>query len=284
MIESNTRCVVCGIETKNSRSLGRHVRLHGLSASEYKKKYGLERRCSKCGASLSKGCKKGDVCKKCYDWTGKSNPFFGKKHSTETVEKIRDKTSIVSLENWKNEDYRRRVILGTSKPRRSGFGKEQSKRVLKWYQENPEQKHLRSERMARTWSEGKIEPSIHSVSESKKEIEMREEIAYALPDSVVEKKTIRIDGKWYRPDVLIDGWVVVEFYGNYWHANPSMYGVDDVVHHGMTAGEIWEIDRRRISELRKRCCVFIVWERAYNDGRFNLDGLVEEIMLLRDDG
>jgi len=243
----------------------------------------MKKFCSKCGGLISKNCKSG-VCKKCYDWTGSNNPFYGKKHSKETREILSEKCTADSLARWKDDVYREKVISGISKPRRAGFKKEQRDRVTKWYQDNPKQRTLRATRMKKSWVDGKIVPCIHSVSESKKEIEMREDIARALPYSKVEKKTVRIDGKWYLPDVLIDDWIVVEFFGNYWHANPEMYNAEDEVHHGLKAKEIWERDDIRLAELRRRLRVFVVWEKEYKDGRFNLDDLVCEVMLAFDDG
>jgi G:T-mismatch repair DNA endonuclease (very short patch repair protein) len=243
----------------------------------------MKKNCSKCGTIICKKNKSG-VCKKCYDWSGSNNPFFGRKHSDSTIEKIKKTNSAISKKHWIDPEYRKKVISGVSKPRRESFKKEQSDRVAKWYVENPEQKDIRSLRMKKTWADGKIEPTVHSFTESKKEIEMREEIAKALPGSRVEKKTIKIDGRWYYPDVLIDDWIVVEFFGNYWHANPEMYKENDEVHHGFKACDIWEKDKKRLAALRKRYHVLVVWEKAYKNGQFDLDDFVYDMLMARDDG
>ena len=239
--------------------------------------------CKKCGKPVSKNNKSG-FCKKCYDWSGVNNPFFGKKHSQKAINIIKEKAALASTEKWKDPEYRERVIRGVSKPRKKEFGEQQSERVKQWYIDNPKQRNIRAGSMRRSWEDGKIQPSVHSVSESKKEIKIREEISKALPDSKVEKKTVRIDRKWYRPDVLIDDWIVVEFFGDYWHANPKKYSKDDIVHHGLKASEIWEKDRLRLEELEKRYSVLVVWEKRYDRGGFDLDSLVEQVLLAMDDG
>ena len=70
-----------------------------MSKQERKEKYGrplelnpnwkngiyLEKTVCKCGNKKSYYAK---VCGKCYDKTGKNNPFFGKKHNQQTKEKL----------------------------------------------------------------------------------------------------------------------------------------------------------------------------------------------------
>lgn len=277
------KCLICGFERELQRNIYLHIKIHGCTAVEYKKRFNLEKKCEKCGTVLSKNCS-GTVCKKCYDWTGQNNPFWGRTHSEETRARLKDVCVESSRRNWEKNEYRERVIKAVSKPRREGFAKEQSVRTKEWYAQNPDQRVSRSKKMKESWKEGRIQPNVHSFSESKKEIAIREEIAAALPNSRVEKKTIKIGDKWYLPDVIIDDWIIVEFFGDYWHASPERYGESDIVHHRKTAKEIREKDQERIEELRKRYRVFVVWEKTYDDGNFDLDGLVEEVMLVMDDG
>src|ERR1035437_4660142 len=124
--------------------------------------------CQKCKNPVSKNCRSG-VCNKCRDRKGENNPFFGKKHNRKMIEDTKKKCAELSRQLWKDDEYRNKEIRGVSKPRREGFGDEQSERVLKWYEENPEQIMLRSEAMKKSWLEGKIEPNINSINESKDE-------------------------------------------------------------------------------------------------------------------
>lgn len=55
---------------------------------------------------------------------------------------------------------------------------------------------------------------------------------------------------------------VIEFYGDFWHANPFIYKENDVVRNGLTAKEIWKHDKERINLLKEKfnLNVRIVWE------------------------
>ncbi len=55
---------------------------------------------------------------------------------------------------------------------------------------------------------------------------------------------------------------VIEFYGDFWHANPLIYKENDIVRNGLTAKEIWNHDMERINLLKEKfnLNVRIVWE------------------------
>ena len=61
---------------------------------------------------------------------------------------------------------------------------------------------------------------------------------------------------------------IIEIFGNYWHANPIMYESDDLFNFNtiLTASEIWEKDRIRISNLEKLGYkVIVIWESEIVD-------------------
>ena len=64
-----------------------------------------------------------------------------------------------------------------------------------------------------------------------------------------------------------DGKVIIEVYGDYWHANPASYDADYVFSRDgktITAREIWEANRDRIEKLRSAgYSVYIIWERDF---------------------
>lgn len=236
--------------------------------------------CIKCGKPVSKGCKKG-YCNSCRDRSGVNNPFYGKHHTKETIDKTRPKNVEASKLLWQNPDYRKKVIKGVSKPRREGFGEEQSKRVTQWYIDNPEQKTIRRNTMKQSWIDGKIEPNIHSINESKYEVELRYSIEKGLPEQYkITKKTIRIDNQWMYPDIIINDKFIIEFYGNYWHADPKIYKKNDIVHHRETASSIWKRDKKRLDLLRKNGYnVYVVWQDEYlNDKELVVNNLLLEII------
>ena len=221
--------------------------------------------CLKCGIKVSKNCHLG-YCNKCRNRSGKNNTFYGRKHKKETIEKVREKLSKISKELWQDKNYRNKVIKGVSKPRRESFKAEQSKRITQWYQDNPKQKEIRSKKMKESWEEGKIEPNINSINESKLEKELREKIIKLLPNRNVRKSTIKINKKWFYPDIRIDKNIIIEFYGNYWHANPRIYKKNDIIHHNLTAEQIWHDNKKRIKILENnRFKVFIVWQDEYQN-------------------
>ena len=71
----------------------------------------------------------------------------------------------------------------------------------------------------------------------------------------------------YFPDIINhDKRVIVEYYGDYHHANPTRYAPDDYIKlHRITAREIWKHDAERIDYITKQGWrVFVVWERDWN--------------------
>jgi len=76
--------------------------------------------------------------------------------------------------------------------------------------------------------------------------------------------------KWIDFRVQIDGFhkptkTVIEFYGSYWHCDPSTWGPKRIhPHKKISAEEVWRLDEERKSNLEKRGYrVLIVWESEY---------------------
>lgn len=64
--------------------------------------------------------------------------------------------------------------------------------------------------------------------------------------------------------------LIIEYYGDYWHANPKKYKPDDVIKQtGMTAKQIWERDQlKNLTAMKRGFTVEIVWESEWiNDTR-----------------
>ena len=221
--------------------------------------------CLKCGNPVSKNCKLG-FCGKCRNRSGENNPFFGKKHNPKTIQATKSKLSKIAKNLWQDPSYQNKVIKGVSKPRKSSFRAEQSKRMESWYSNNPEQIKLRSEAMKKAWKDGKIEPHINSINESKDERKLLAEIKNLFPDHNVRKSTIKIDDRWFYPDIRIDDDLIIEFYGDFWHGNPSKYKPNDILARNMTAKQIWQKDKERIEILRKNGFkIIVVWQSDYKN-------------------
>lgn len=266
------KCLICDRECKNARALGRHVKLHNLTIRQYKERFNLIRKCINCGKELSKKCR-GNFCNKCRDRTGSLNPFYGKRHKEEIIDIIKFKLAEASRKNWTNPDYRDKVIKAMSKPRHDNFKLEQSARLIKWYNDNPEQRHIRSVAMKNSWLNGNIVRTKHSCNRSKIEKKFFADIQ-DLSSDVLSTPTVWLEnGKYLFPDILIeDIGLIIEFYGDYWHANPLNYNSSDIVHHDTTAKDIWIRDKERIQKFNRvvgndgNCFgynVEIVWEHEY---------------------
>jgi hypothetical protein len=93
----------------------------------------------------------------------------------------------------------------------------------------------------------------------------------------------------YTVDFLVGEKVIIEFYGDFWHANPEIYDADDVLNRLgnqiKTAKEIWERDEKRLQYIveKTQLPVIIVWERDYKKNPLltvqNLKTKIEEIIL-----
>lgn len=70
--------------------------------------------------------------------------------------------------------------------------------------------------------------------------------------------------RWIYPDVVIDGNLVVEIYGDYWHGNPALYQPDDMVSHCYAAKDVWAWDSNRVKLAKSQgYAVFVIWETAW---------------------
>ena len=225
--------------------------------------YKMGRRCQTCDVPISDKNKSG-FCNKHRDRFGINNPFFGKHHNEEAIEKAKKRQSLITKNLWKDPEYRNKVIKGTSKPRRESFKKEQSLRIKKWFRDNPEQGDLRSVSMSKKWKDGVLTIRRSQTRSSKIETKFINDLKKIYD---VEIKTLKIGGRTFFPDMLcLRDMVIIEFFGNFWHANPSIYSKNDIIHKDITAKDIWLKDKERINFLKKSGYdVYIVWEKDYKD-------------------
>ncbi len=233
------------------------------------KKNKLNKHCKKCNKPIHDKNKSG-YCNIHRDRTGKNNPFYGKSHTIETVNKLKIKCSIASRKKWEDDEYRKKVIDGISKPRREGFKKEQSERITQWYIDNPNQREIRSKIMKKSWENGIIISNNFSCNKSKKEKELFLKISDIFKE-VLPTYTIKYEGseghKWIFPDIFMpSNNLVIEYYGNFWHANPKYYKAKDILHHNVTAEEIWKKDEKRIGILESLGYnIMIIWEDDFKE-------------------
>lgn len=89
--------------------------------------------------------------------------------------------------------------------------------------------------------------------------------------------------KVYSPivDLLIEDYkLVIECYGDIWHANPNLYKPSDIITKfggPTTSLEIWEFDKCRIEQIESfGWKVLIIWEADYNSNRQETERVILE--------
>ncbi|MCK5018262.1 MAG: hypothetical protein KAS32_14490, partial [Candidatus Peribacteraceae bacterium] len=220
-------CLICNKEFTHQRGLSNHIKEHGITAKEYKDVFNLHPECSVCGIRVSRKSK--GYCNKCRPRSGKDNPFYGKKHDQKTMDGIVTKSSKTMKKKWKNPSYRKLVKERTTGIKRSDeFKKTQRINAIKQFGD-VNQRLIRSKVMKQSWSNGRIPTSPNTIiNRSKNELEIYNAIRKGV-DVAVSNDTIHIGDRWFFPDILIDNKVVVEYYGDYWHANPLQYDSDMII-------------------------------------------------------
>ena len=104
---------------------------------------------------------------------------------------------------------------------------------------------------------------------SKGEVELLNALKDCLKDKTFRhqlmiKKNIGIG--WYLFDIVLDN-KIIEYNGDYWHANSNRYKDNDIFKRGnknITAKDIWNADKEKIEcAIKNNYEVFIVWESDY---------------------
>jgi len=236
-------CLECKKLFPNKLKLSFHIRFfHKTSMPEYRDKYQILK-CTECGENLWAYNKSG-YCENCFDYSANS------------------------LKLWQTPSYRNTIIDAVSKPRRKGFGKEQSKRMKDWWDAHPERKDAQRKHMKKSWRDGKIIATPHSINRSSGEKALYKDIA-SMFMGVNPKATIRVGSKWFFPDILLEAeGIIIEYFGDYWYANPKIYAAEDVVRWGITAYELWFNDKKRLEALASLGYkIEIVYQTDYREDR-----------------
>lgn len=79
-------------------------------------------------------------------------------------------------------------------------------------------------------------------------------------------KAFKFDKKWYLPDFYVSEHnLIIECYGDYWHANPQMFKETDMIHSKKTAKEFWEYDEIKKDNYVSNSYKFLIlWENEIN--------------------
>jgi G:T-mismatch repair DNA endonuclease (very short patch repair protein) len=219
------KCPKCGKEIKTiSKDKGIACRNHFIKVDN-------DRMCKPCSLSLQ---------------VGKGNPFFGKKHTKETIDKIsksREGKHSGDNNHMKQEKYRK-----------------MSSKIMKLNWENGIlDKKIISEQMKQTQRSGKIKSTITS----KKEKEIIKELKNMGYDSV---HSYRVDSKIcdiYIPSLNL----IIEYFGDYWHCNPKKYDSNYFnKKKNKFAWELWEYDKKKVELIKSYDYnLEIVWESDFKE-------------------
>jgi hypothetical protein len=90
------------------------------------------------------------------------------------------------------------------------------------------------------------------------------------------ERYFEIENSFVKPDFIINNSIVLECFGDYWHANPEIYSSDDILYSNKKASDQWKIDEKRIEKLKKEFeHVVILWEKE----TINLNEVMEKKIL-----
>ena len=188
---------------------------------------------------------KGSNCKKCSLklQIGSGNPFFGKKHSIDTKNKISQnrKGKAVGKDNGMSDaKYRKKLSDSLKKSWASGKLEETRKKM--------------SEILKNTRKSGKIK----SVIKSKKEndiCKLLNNMGYKIISSFkIDTKICDV----YIPKLNL----IIEYFGDYWHCNPNKYDSEYFnKKKNQTAREIWEYDKSKLELIKSYGYnLEVIWE------------------------
>lgn len=272
------KCKICGYQCKTKRALTNHLTIKHkdeITKQQYSNKYnmGWYNYCKICNKLLCRGNKSG-YCDKHRDRSGQNNSFYGKTHSKKTIKIIKQKCRIASTKLWQNDQYRKKVIQGVSKPRSQQGKLNISKGVKSSYDNIQGLRQLRSKRMKKTWQSGNMILSDYNVNKSKAQYQIAQILKNKFKDKkILLKQSIKYKkgklNKWLFPDILINDNIIIQYYGDYWHMNPQLHQSNDTNEKTNTlAKECWINDQQRINILKHLGYkVYIIWQNDYKNNK-----------------
>ena len=234
-------------------------RCKSLEISEVDGYYVINRVCPKCEKTIQTKSKHKTICCRNYFnkinnstmckscslnlQSGEGNPFFGKKHSKLSLDKI------------SNNRKGKGTGVNNSMSNKVWRDKAKNNLIKKWESGELEKtREVLSNKMRETIRLGKIK----STCVSKKETEIINLIKKLGFDSI---QSYKIDTKIC--DVFIPKLnLVIEYFGDYWHCNPSKY---DKNYYNQKknkfAWELWEYDSKKVEIIKKLGYnLEVVWE------------------------
>lgn len=243
-------------------------------------------RCKHCGKLVNDRNKTGSCahCRMTIDQRGAGNHMFGKVFSEEERKRCADATRKL----WENSEYRRKVVENaTGLHRGEDFRKGQSERTKASYDKIEGLRFQRRKLFSDCWKDGRNHFRTRKNGKSKEEREIFAFLSGLGKYAVTDDEVCVGGNKYLAPDMVINGKIVVEFYGDYFHANPKKHKADEyILKKEMTAQELWQVDAHRKEQLENAGYkVLVVWQNDYRTNKENcLDDMVEKIDTLLSEG
>jgi very-short-patch-repair endonuclease len=195
------------------------------------------RKCEKCNKRLARHTK-GKHCAKCRERTGKQNPFFGKRHTVTTRQKMVSSNKRRDIKTYKG---------GVRNP-------EVSRQIQKRYWAR-----LSSEEKAERLKSFIVAGQKYNKKSSQTRIE--NSLADLLKElSCTFERNAQI-GR-HNVDFLVNKRLIIECFGDYWHCNPKLFQKADYNKSlKMTAQDKWAKDaKRKIALEAKGYTLISFWE------------------------
>lgn len=200
----------------------------------------------------------------------------------------KNRISPTSLEYFLNKGLSMDEAIAARKSRQNTFTLE---KCIQKYGEDEGKKRYEerqkkwSEKMETMYREGKFtrySKYIHDNFSSHIEIDFVDKLCeymnYNIDDVLCAKSkqrqlVLKKDGVLYIYD-FCNNKHIIEFNGDYWHANPKIYESDQYIANRMLAKDIWEKDKDKINvALERGFKIMTVWESDYKK---DPDGVIEK--------
>lgn len=281
------KCMICGDRKK---SLAPHLhKIHNMSVGDYRKIYHAPTASNSYLKSLKESARCGEH-NPAYNHGGLLSPWSKYFVGYETEEEAESVISMMkikqsktmsegasprTLQYWLNKGY----DLNTAKQKLSGFQKNFSRKIcIEKYGE---------EEGIRVWQDRQNRWQSTINSKTKEEILKinRKKLKRGTSKSFSEEKLISFLSEefviesnfplpkpnkknWYYYDIRYQN-KIIEFNGDFWHANPKKYSPEQKVGHPgkptRTAQEIWDADQEKINVARNNGYeVMVVWENDWH--------------------
>lgn len=199
---------------------------------------------------LNRNLKNKKICKKCslLKQFGEGNPFFGKKHSDKTINKIsQSRIGIRTSDHMSKPEYRELV---------SRLAKE------RWSNGSMEEVRIKmSNLMKKRISNGELKGYNRSKAEDEIIEILKKMDLESIPNFILEGKIF---------DIFIPKFnLLIEYNGDYWHCNPKKYDPNYFnTKKSKTAKEIWEYDKNKIDLAVKHNYNYeVIWESDYKSNK-----------------